>query len=44
MTDEETEGRFQWVSGAKMAYTNWAAGEPNNAGNGENYGRIEAAH
>lgn len=25
-------GRFRWVSGEKLNYTNWAAGEPNNAG------------
>ncbi|MEL6816068.1 MAG: DUF4347 domain-containing protein, partial [Cyanobacteria bacterium J06598_3] len=31
--DIATEGRFEWVSGEAVTYTNWAPGEPNNSGN-----------
>jgi Ca2+-binding RTX toxin-like protein len=31
--DEATEGVFEWANGEAVAYTNWAPGEPNNAGN-----------
>ena len=31
--DIDTEGTFVWDSGSTSTYTNWAAGEPNNAGN-----------
>ena len=30
LTDEKTEGNFQWVTGENPAYTNWNPGEPNN--------------
>jgi hypothetical protein len=30
-TDREIEGTFSWVSGETSTYSNWAAGEPNNA-------------
>ena len=36
LTDEITEGEFQWVTGEAVDYTNWAPGEPNDAG-GEDY-------
>ena len=32
LTDENTEGNFEWVSYATTAYTNWLPGEPNNGG------------
>jgi hypothetical protein len=32
-TDLTTEGTFLWEDGAALAFTNWAMGEPNNAGN-----------
>ncbi len=32
-TDEDTEGSWKWVTGETWDYTDWAAGEPNNAGN-----------
>lgn len=31
--DLVNEGSFVWSSGASVTYTNWSAGEPNNAGN-----------
>lgn len=33
LTDEVTEGLFQWVTGEPITYTNWAMYEPNNVGN-----------
>ncbi|MBX7105225.1 MAG: beta-propeller fold lactonase family protein [Gemmataceae bacterium] len=33
LSDEITEGKFVWDSGEAVTYTNWAPGEPNNAGN-----------
>jgi hypothetical protein len=33
LTDEVTEGVWQWVTGEAYSYTSWNSGEPNNAGN-----------
>ena len=33
LTDEVTEGVWQWVTGEPYSYTSWNGGEPNNAGN-----------
>lgn len=33
LTDIAAEGKFVWVNGAPLTYTNWAPGEPNNANN-----------
>jgi hypothetical protein len=33
LTDQVTEGRFKWISGEPVTYTNWDVGEPNNLGN-----------
>jgi len=33
--DRDDEGTFSWVSGAPVSYTNWASGEPNDYGRGE---------
>ncbi len=30
LTDKDSEGNFQWISGEKITYTNWAPTEPNN--------------
>ncbi len=41
-TDEAREGEWKWVDGTRLSsgYTNWAPGEPNNTGSGEDYGYI----
>ncbi|MHC1770058.1 MAG: CARDB domain-containing protein [Verrucomicrobiia bacterium] len=39
MNDVATEGTWVWASGETAAYTNWAGGEPNNAGE-EDYAQI----
>jgi hypothetical protein len=33
LSDEAKEGRFVWVTGEPLTYTNWHSGEPNNKGN-----------
>jgi hypothetical protein len=38
-TDEVVEGQWRWVTGEVVTYTNWNAGEPNNAGN-EDYAQF----
>jgi len=37
LTDQQTEGLWEWTSGEPLNYTNWAENEPNNNGGGENY-------
>ena len=37
LTDVAVEGAFQWVTGEPFLYSNWDAGEPNNAFGGEDY-------
>ena len=37
LTDEGHEDDWKWVNGEEATYTNWADGEPNNEGMGENY-------
>ncbi|MBI3519122.1 MAG: gliding motility-associated C-terminal domain-containing protein [Bacteroidetes bacterium] len=39
-SDAITEGSFVWYDGSPISYTNWAAGEPNNAGGNENCTQI----
>jgi parallel beta-helix repeat protein len=47
LTDEVTEGTFQWITGEPLVYTNWNSGEPSNGtppGTGnEDYVEIFAA-
>ncbi len=33
LSDAGSEGNFYWTNGEPVTYTNWAAGEPNNANN-----------
>ncbi len=41
LTDAGEEGKWRWVTDKQLAYSNWGAGEPNNAAaEGENYGCI----
>ncbi len=40
LTDKSQEGTFKWASGEALTYTNWAPGEPNDFGGGQDYGRI----
>jgi hypothetical protein len=36
-TDAAVEGQWIWITGESWNYSNWAAGEPNNYGSGQNY-------
>ena len=38
-SDEQTEGKWQWVTGEKFSFTQWNSGEPN-GGSGENFLQI----
>ncbi len=40
LTDEVTEGEWQWVTGEALTYTNWNTGQPDNSGGAQNYGLI----
>ena len=40
LSDQEVEGTFQWVTGESLSFTDWAQGEPNNFGAGENFAAI----
>lgn len=35
ITDEVTEGQFMYVTGGRLAYSNWKRDEPNDHGSGE---------
>jgi hypothetical protein len=41
LTDENVEGQFGWTDGAPFAYTDWAAGEPNNWNGFEDYATFD---
>jgi hypothetical protein len=36
-TDERVEGRWVWVDGTLMGYSNWGTGQPNNKQSSEHY-------
>jgi formylglycine-generating enzyme required for sulfatase activity len=42
-TDEEQEGRWEWVTGEPVTFKVWAEGEPNNAGGIENHAMLSPA-
>ena len=37
LNDVALEGTFEWASGEALVYENWAVGEPNNGGTGEDF-------
>ena len=44
LTDEASEGNFQWVTGEALSYTNWSGGEPNNSSGNEDYVELFASN
>ena len=34
---QDSNDEWRWLDGSKVTYFNWAKGEPNNAGKGEDY-------
>lgn len=40
LTDQVTEGTYEWVDGTPFSFTNWWGGEPNNSGD-EDYGAMD---
>ena len=40
LSDAAVEGNWQWVNGDPYNYTNWLSGQPDNAGNIEDYGSL----
>ena len=42
-SDYEQEGNWIWSSGEPVTYTNWSAGEPNNADSGEDFAEMGSA-
>ncbi|KAL5011654.1 hypothetical protein ScPMuIL_010205 [Solemya velum] len=43
MNDLKKEGKFEWLDGEEVDFTNWAKGEPNNYGAGEDCTSIRTA-
>ncbi len=41
LTDEVEEGRFVWVTGEPLSYTNWISGEPSNNSGAEYYVQMD---
>jgi flagellin len=40
LTDENSEGNFQWVTGESATYTNWLSGQPDNSGGNQHYVKL----
>lgn len=41
LTDKDTEGKFQWINGEKVTYTNWDQGQPDHLQDTEDYGYLQ---
>ena len=41
-TDEESEGKWKWVTGEDFAYEYWGDGQPDNSGGMENYATMNS--
>ena len=42
LSDQFSEGRFEWASGQAFSYNNWALGQPNGAGADQDYALMNA--
>jgi flagellin len=40
LTDENSEGTFQWVDGTAASFTNWMGGQPDNSGGNQDYVKL----
>ncbi|OLS25484.1 MAG: hypothetical protein HeimC3_14730 [Candidatus Heimdallarchaeota archaeon LC_3] len=40
LTDEDNEGKWVWITGELLVYTNWDGDEPNDSGIGEDYAEM----
>jgi flagellin len=40
LTDENSEGNFQWVTGESASFTNWMSGQPDNSGANQHYVKL----
>ncbi|HEX7860955.1 MAG TPA: flagellin [Verrucomicrobiae bacterium] len=40
LTDENSEGNFQWVDGTAASFTNWMGSQPDNSGGNQDYVKL----